>query len=170
MIDLEKLDVEAPTGAFSTFDAAILVPAVEGIPEGGVYLEVGVDQGKSLYIARQVAKKSVKVYGVDLREDPKVKGAVFLRGDSTTMPWDKTIDVLFIDGDHTYKGCKADIENFAPFVKEGGTMLFHDADEGGPGVLRAITEYIDNNVRPVRRWILHKTPKLNTSIVSVELA
>ena len=37
----------------------------------------------------------------------------------------KTIDFLFIDGDHTYDSVKVDFENYSPFVK-GGVVAFHD--------------------------------------------
>src|SRR6185503_5774772 len=37
-----------------------------------------------------------------------------------------TIDFIFIDGDHSYGACKADILAWAPFVKRGGVMAFHD--------------------------------------------
>ncbi len=36
------------------------------------------------------------------------------------------IDVLFIDGDHSYAGVKADFELWAPLVRSGGWILFHD--------------------------------------------
>jgi predicted O-methyltransferase YrrM len=36
------------------------------------------------------------------------------------------IDFLFIDGDHTYDGVKADFEMYTPLVRRGGLMAFHD--------------------------------------------
>lgn len=36
------------------------------------------------------------------------------------------IDVLFIDGDHTYNGVKADFELWSPLVRSGGLVIFHD--------------------------------------------
>lgn len=43
------------------------------------------------------------------------------------------IDFLFIDGDHSHAGVLADYNNYAPFVKKGGIIAFHDIDgvEGG---------------------------------------
>ncbi|MFX0035966.1 MAG: class I SAM-dependent methyltransferase [Candidatus Hermodarchaeota archaeon] len=41
----------------------------------------------------------------------------------------KKLDVLFIDGDHTYKGVKQDFEDFCPFVKKEGLIAFHDIVE-----------------------------------------
>jgi cephalosporin hydroxylase len=36
------------------------------------------------------------------------------------------IDVLFIDGDHTYAGVKADFDLWSPLVRPGGLVIFHD--------------------------------------------
>jgi hypothetical protein len=48
----------------------------------------------------------------------------------------KNIDLLFIDGDHSIEGCKADFDYFAGVIAPGGYILFHDyypaRDELGP--------------------------------------
>src|SRR5258708_36301569 len=36
------------------------------------------------------------------------------------------IDMLFIDGDHSYPGIKSDFNLYFPKLKVGGVMLFHD--------------------------------------------
>jgi cephalosporin hydroxylase len=43
--------------------------------------------------------------------------------------WDrgKTIDLLFIDGDHSEEGCLKDWEEWSPYVRVGGYVMFHDA-------------------------------------------
>jgi len=38
----------------------------------------------------------------------------------------KPLDFLFIDGDHTYNGVKTDFELYAPLVRSGGIIAFHD--------------------------------------------
>ncbi|MEO8732948.1 MAG: class I SAM-dependent methyltransferase, partial [Flavobacteriales bacterium] len=38
-------------------------------------------------------------------------------------------DYLFIDGDHTYEGVKADYERYRPLVRPGGKIVFHDVVE-----------------------------------------
>jgi predicted O-methyltransferase YrrM len=53
-----------------------------------------------------------------------------------------TIDLIFIDGDHSYAACQADIAAWAPFVKRGGVMAFHDFGSRAEGVTRAIFEEI----------------------------
>ena len=145
MRDLEALDLKANLGAFSTFDSAIQVPEVEKLKPGEVYLEVGVDKGKSLSIAKMVAEEGVEVHGVDLRPNPDVPGTIFHQADSTTFKLGKKVSVIFIDGDHTYEGCKGDIDNWYPQMVDGGVMLFHDADETSPGVVKAVEEFAKNN-------------------------
>jgi predicted O-methyltransferase YrrM len=39
---------------------------------------------------------------------------------------DRPIDVLFIDGDHSYAGVQADHELYGPLVRPGGLIAFHD--------------------------------------------
>lgn len=145
MKNLDELDMKAHPGAFSTFDMEVLVPEVEKLKPGQVYLEVGVDRGKSLSVARMVAEKGVEVWGVDLRPDPEVDGTNFIRDDSTKVKLDKKVDVIFIDGDHSYEGCKADIDNWYPQMAESGVMLFHDCDESSPGVVKAVEEFVEKN-------------------------
>jgi len=38
----------------------------------------------------------------------------------------RPIDFLFIDGDHGYDGVRADYELYAPLVRPGGIVAFHD--------------------------------------------
>jgi predicted O-methyltransferase YrrM len=40
--------------------------------------------------------------------------------------WMIPIDMLFIDGDHSYEGVKRDWELFSPFVVPFGVVVFHD--------------------------------------------
>ena len=38
----------------------------------------------------------------------------------------RKLDFIFIDGDHRYKGVKADFEQYGPLVRPGGLIAFHD--------------------------------------------
>jgi predicted O-methyltransferase YrrM len=44
----------------------------------------------------------------------------------------KPVDVLFIDGDHSYEGVLTDWLLYHPLVKKGGLVAFHDAMLTGP--------------------------------------
>lgn len=56
---------------------------------------------------------------------------------------DNSLDFVFIDGDHSYEGCKSDIEAWFPKVKPGGLLCGHDyknVDCPFPGVDKAVEE------------------------------
>jgi predicted O-methyltransferase YrrM len=36
------------------------------------------------------------------------------------------VDFLFVDGDHSYEGARADLMHYGPKIKPGGTLLLHD--------------------------------------------
>jgi len=42
----------------------------------------------------------------------------------------RKLDLLFIDGDHTWAGVKSDFELYSGFVKPGGIIAFHDINSG----------------------------------------
>jgi predicted O-methyltransferase YrrM len=45
---------------------------------------------------------------------------------------DQGLDLLFIDGDHTYEGVRADFNLYSPLVRAGGIVAFHDIAEHQP--------------------------------------
>lgn len=53
-----------------------------------------------------------------------------------------SVDFVFIDGDHSYTGCSADIDAWLPKVRNGGILGGHDyrEDKAGFGVKRAVDE------------------------------
>ena len=56
---------------------------------------------------------------------------------------DGSLDFVFIDADHTYEGCKGDIEAWLPKIKKGGFISGHDyenTDYPAWGVKRAVDE------------------------------
>lgn len=50
-------------------------------------------------------------------------------GDSSKVPWELPIDVLFIDGDHEFQGCRKDFLNYEPHVVAGGFIIFDDYNQ-----------------------------------------
>jgi predicted O-methyltransferase YrrM len=43
------------------------------------------------------------------------------------LEWKRPIDLLFIDGDHTYDGVKGDFETFQPWLTDRSVVVFHDS-------------------------------------------
>ncbi len=54
---------------------------------------------------------------------------------------DLSLDVVFLDGDHTYEAVVYDIHAWLPKVKVGGLLCFDDFSWFFPGVVRAATEF-----------------------------
>lgn len=68
-----------------------------------------------------------------------------LVGDSRTIEVDTgEVDLVFIDGDHSYEGVKNDFERFGRRVRVGGAVLFDDA---------FATKYFQGRVNEVGRLI-----------------
>ena len=120
-------------------------------------LEIGTARGGTLFSWTRVASDDALIISVDLPGGPFgggypiLKGLtykffargnqkiVLIRGDSHDIKTlekvkkilgDKKLDFLFIDGDHSYEGVKRDFEMYAPLVREGGIIAFHDIVPG----------------------------------------
>jgi len=126
--------------------------------QGGLrnVVEIGVRWGTSthafLYGIRDRCREDpqVQLYSIDINDcshvvkDKSLKPYwTFLQGDSKKMEWDKEIDILLIDGDHSYEGVKADYLKYEPFVKEGGVILLHDVLWPHKGVIKFFWDEID---------------------------
>ena len=69
-------------------------------------------------------------------------GATIIKGDSVEAAAtiaDHSLDFVFIDGDHSYDGCRRDISAWRPKVRTGGWLMGHDYTIR-PGVRRAVDE------------------------------
>jgi len=115
-------------------------------------LEVGTEGGGTLLLLTLAAAHNATVISVDLPTGlyggyPRWEGAYFqrfalpsqrlhlVRANShafstlqrvRALLGDRPLDVLFIDGDHSYGGVKADWEMYAPLVAPDGLIAFHD--------------------------------------------
>jgi predicted O-methyltransferase YrrM len=96
-------------------DAAIISIDLPGGPFGGGYTE---DDGVRLRgYAR--SKQTVHLIRADSHDSETRQRLVEVLGN-------RKIDVLFIDGDHTFDGVRRDFETFSPLVQGGGLIAFHD--------------------------------------------
>lgn len=112
------------------------------VPINGTILEVGAEYGMSASIFCKGADPSVSIHSVDLmplekwakyRENLGESGftgrthEVHLDSKSARREWGSApIDLLFIDGDHSFTGATEDIQLWVPLVKPGGIVVFHD--------------------------------------------
>jgi len=145
-------------GSFDFGEATI----IREISTGKIYLEVGVLNGRSSANASDVA---MHVHAVDtymshpngIYQFEKYTNLQIvqdnLRGRTNITFWpgksdfiathfeDESIDVIFIDGSHTYEGVSLDIRSWWSKLKYGGKMAFHDYGQGFPGVTLAFNEF-----------------------------
>lgn len=66
-------------------------------------------------------------------------------GDALAEIADRSLDFVFIDADHSYAGCCADLEGWERKIKPGGWLCGHDyenPDFPDFGVTRAVNEYV----------------------------
>lgn len=51
----------------------------------------------------------------------------FINAHSDEVTIEGLVDLIFIDGDHSYEGCKADVFNYVPwYLRPGGYFILHD--------------------------------------------
>ena len=116
-------------------------------------LEIGTYRGGSTMLwAKMVAPHNGRVFACDLKFEWgafEENGIVYNRQVYNDSPFDQfvteiqgdshdrefigkvrrevgSVDLLFIDGDHSYAGVKQDFEAYFPLLKHGGHVVFHD--------------------------------------------
>ena len=144
-----------------------------------VVVEIGTARGGTVYALSQAAASDATIISIDLPGADNCGGQTeserslfatfgppgqsfhFLALDSHaegtllrlhTLLGGRPIDLLFIDGDHSYDGVRADFLNYAPMVGATGLLGLHDIllmpDEWGAG----------NEVGPVWRELCARCP------------
>jgi predicted O-methyltransferase YrrM len=135
------------------------------LPPHALVIEVGLQFGRSSAIALQVAKaNNLRYWGVDPFIEPPEAEAQWLEMAKPFQPFKlskmksnevivgEPIDLVLIDGDHSYKGVSDDCGHFLPHVRQGGFACFHDyGRESLPEVYAAVRDYMDGN----QHWINH---------------
>jgi len=122
-------------------------------------VEIGTAKGGTLYLLTKIADKKARLISIDLPGGlfgggyerwriPLIQSfaqdsqeIVLMMDDSHNEETVRKlkdilgggmIDLLFIDGDHRYKGVRKDFEMYSPLVRKGGIIAFHDICPGPP--------------------------------------
>jgi cephalosporin hydroxylase len=119
-------------------------------------LEVGTEKGGTFFLLARVAAPNALLLSLDLPagdgnsyppwREPLYRGFAreeqhieLVRKDShdprtvervKDLLAGRPLDLLFIDGDHSYDGVKKDYEMYSPLVARGGAIAFHDIVDG----------------------------------------
>jgi predicted O-methyltransferase YrrM len=157
---VETADLRLSTGLLTALHKPAELEAFlerVGAERPSCVLEIGTAAGGTLYLLSRVAAGDALVVSVDVDAPYFVRAArrrlaragqhvVSVEGNShdtatrdqvCALLGGRPLDVLFIDGDHSYAGVKRDFDLYAPLVRSGGLIAFHDivADDGaGPAV------------------------------------
>ena len=145
-----------PEGWFSPADIAAYKTLYATVPIGGTSAELGVWQGRSLCaIAELIRSRRLKVHAIDTFQGTagesglvhdcggklqqvfesnlarfNIRGQVEVhRGSTVTVAGsfpDASLDLVFIDADHSYEQTSADVRAWLPKVKPGGILCGHD--------------------------------------------
>lgn len=142
--DIRKLSTEGEQLAFYNY--------ANQVPENGIIVDIGTSSGGSAFIFALASKPSVKVYTID----PNKSDAFIDKLDSLGLKnklifinkmskdasedIDKEIDLLFVDGVHSYHGVKNDYLSFEEKIKIGGIVMFHDYYLYGNTIGQAVDE------------------------------
>lgn len=127
------------------------------VPPDGLIVNIGVEYGASVHCLHDGNPDAV-IVAMDIDnskyEGERYEQVVFWTGDSGGVLqriwrknfYGKPIDLLFIDGDHTYEGVKRDL-GWLRYVKLGGYVLFHDCyDFSDPGLVHRVVPGVNEAV------------------------
>lgn len=147
-------------GQISEREVITLMDLAASLHAGTTIVEIGSYRGKSTLALAFGSRRGYgnKVYAVDPHLDfIGVLGAIFGPNDlkalyqnivaanvgdtvfvvslpsvEASKAWQSTsIELLFIDGDHSYDGVKSDYESWIPYVVKNGLIAFHDCNVAG---------------------------------------
>jgi predicted O-methyltransferase YrrM len=76
----------------------------------------------------------------------------------------KVFDMLFIDGDHSYNQTAADFVNYYPFIRPGGVIGFHDANNPKYGVKKLLQDLENGKVDGINHKIVNIFASFETGI------
>lgn len=141
-------------------DARRLAWLASQVPEDGVIVEIGSFWGRSAGYMASAMPVGAHLYCIDLWTNPvdfnKFKSNIErigmrervtqIQGDSfkAAEAWTLPIDLLFIDATHTYAWVRNDYHNFAPHLKHGGLIAFHDY---GARTWPDVKHFVDETVK-----------------------
>jgi MMP 1-O-methyltransferase len=180
IVDSAWARMSAAPGFLTEREGRFLALAAAVGPETGAILEIGSFKGKSTVGLATVARHygcdpiiAVDPHTSPSSTDPDLQGASTSFDDfqnslriagvenavevhrtfsgDLARTWTRPIRLLWIDGDHSYAGARADLDLYQPFLVEGAIVALHDALHPFDGPIRVMVEHIltSENFGPV---------------------
>jgi len=124
--------------------------------------EVGVRDGRTTFYLLDNCPNLI-IYGIDLSNAGYYNDTIKEKYGNRLIPIEgyshlvadkvPNVDIIFIDADHSYNGCKGDILAYKDKVNKNGILSGHDIDY--PGVNKAVREEIVTyDVGPNNVWFV----------------
>ena len=133
-------------------------------------LEIGTGRGGTLFLLARAARENALLVSLNAPNDDRfgarpeyaararlyqslgrrTQRVVFLAADShlpetlaqvRQILAGRLVDVLFVDGDHTFDGVASDFRMYAPLVRSGGVVAFHDIVPGPAENVGGVPEF-----------------------------
>ena len=152
MKTIEELDKHIASfiqGGFGQADMAVMKEECEKLKPGDVYVEIGVDEGRSARVAHEYCPEGVYKLFIDIHDHGPVEGVTISRAafmeqegmvglgkrgfyihgdaDEFAVKFNPSVNLLFIDGHHDYDSVRKNTLLWESRVRRG-TILFHDYD------------------------------------------
>ena len=146
--------VNGTRGTLNYFDAQTIIGHAKQLPKNAKYLETGSYLGCSALLVSLHSDATVWAHDIWVTDWSELKGCpppevkdyfyefysavkknnlvnrvIPVRGNSVYTVGihdDDSIDLAFVDGDHSHEGCLADLRAVWPKMKKGATILVHD--------------------------------------------
>lgn len=160
--------VNGVRGTLNIIDAHALIHHAQDLPDGAKYLETGSYLGCSALLIALHSNATVWAHDVWVNDWSQLEGGpppqvddyffqfysgvkknnlihriIPIRGDSS---WTigihdaESIDLAFVDGDHSYDGCSRDLYAVLPKMKKDGVILIHDCTQDSEP-LKAVMDF-----------------------------
>jgi hypothetical protein len=162
-------------GWFSVYDNLVNMEITKAVPSNGTVVCLGVWHGRSLVALMEeltkLGKTEVTIMAVDIFPADTLTIATDYLGEwrnlwivkadiveASKLVANESIDAIYIDADHSYKGSKEALVAWLPRVKSCGIVSGHDYQPNWPGVIQAVDEtFAEVLVKGCSYWTTKRT-------------
>jgi MMP 1-O-methyltransferase len=153
-IDSASQAADLVEGWLSEAQGRALYAAAAAVRHRGSIVEIGSWKGRStVWLAYGARAAGARIHAVDphqdSREDPGAKTLAEFKANLVRAGVDQTVEamvmtsaqaaavltgpveLLFVDGDHSFQGARSDADIWLPRVITGGVVMFHDVATSG---------------------------------------
>jgi len=166
--------VNGTRGTLNFYDAQALIGYAKQLPRDAKYIETGSYLGCSSLLIALHSNATVWAHDIWVTDWSELKGCpppevtdyfyefyssvknnklenriIPIRGNSVYtvgIHEDKSIDLAFVDGDHSYEGCLYDLQTVWPKMKQGSVILVHDCVQNSEPLLAVKTFTQEKNI------------------------